>query len=236
MGGRQVLVYSTLSGSLFSNLGFFPHPAYTCHAGLRLSKRRLTIFTTRQYEDILITYDLSSPRSPECKTRRSPGRLPLLCADVDREHEMTVYNFSPTVVCTNNLDSGRLEGRLETGEEVSSVLLGWPRGLALVRGKSSPTLLCLHLTTSAILYRADLTSLSLSSFKHNFHMTRDCIVVTKEAEKGIKVSVWVHREEVRRKREGNGPDKEGILLNKPSYKEMEWAGEETLLRVVLTNF
>ena len=60
-------------------------------------------------------------------------------------------------------------------------------------------------------------------------------MVTKEAEKGIKVSVWVHREEVRRKREGNGPDKEGILLNKPSYKEMEWAGEETLLRVVLTN-
>ena len=41
--------------------------------------------------------------------------------------------------------------------------------------------------------------------------------------------------EVQRKREGNGPDKEGILLNKPSNKEMEWAGEETTLRVVLTN-
>ena len=234
VGGRQVLVYSALSRSLFSNLGFFPHPAYSCHAGLRLNKRRLTIFTTRLYEDILITYDLTNPRSPECKTQRSPGRLPLLCADVDREHEMTVYNFSPTVVCTNNVATGRLEGRLNTGEEVSSVLLGWPRGLVLVRGKSSPTLLCLHLTTSEILCRADLASLMLPSFKHNIHMSRDCIVVTKETEKGIQVAVWVYRE-VQRKKEGNGPDKEGILLNKPSYKEMEWAGEETPLRVVLTN-
>ena len=162
-GGRQVLVYSALSGSLFSSLGFFPHPAYTCHAGLRLNRRKLTIFTTRQYEDILITYDLTNPRSPECKTLRTPGRLPLICADVDREHEMTVYNFSPTVVCTNNVATGRLEGRLEIGEEVSSVLLGWPRGVAMVRRKSSPALLCLDLTTSAILYRAELASLSLPS-------------------------------------------------------------------------
>ena len=174
------------------------------------------------------------PSTVTCQTRRSPGRLPLLCADVDRDHEMTVYNFSPTVVCTNNVATGRLEGRLNTREGVSSVLLGWPRGLVLVGGKSSPTLLCLHLTTSSILYRADLASLTLPSIKHNIHMTRDCIVVTKETEKGIKVAVWVHRE-VGRKREGNGPDKEGILLNKLSYKEMEWAGEETPLRVLLTN-
>ena len=234
-GGRQVLVYSALSGSLFSSLGFFPHPAYTCHAGLRLNRRKLTIFTTRQYEDILITYDLTNPRSPECKTLRTPGRLPLICADVDREHEMTVYNFSPTVVCTNNVATGRLEGRLEIGEEVSSVLLGWPRGVAMVRRKSSPALLCLDLTTSAILYKAELASLSLPSFKHNIHITRDCIVATKETESGIEVAVWVHREGGR-KREGNGPDKEGILLNIPSYKEIEWAvEEETSLRVILTN-
>lgn len=250
-GGREVLVYSALSGSLFSSLGFFPHPAYSCHAGLRLNQRKLTIFTTMQYEDILITYDLTNPRSPECKTLRTPGRLPLLCADVDREHEMTVYNFSPTVVCTNNVATGRLEGRLETGEEVSSVLLGWPRGLALVRGKSNPSLLCLDLTSSAILYRVNLASLSLPSFKHAIHMTRDCIVATKETEKGIEVAVWVHREMVgRRKREvirpdkegdrldkeGIKPDKEGILLPMPAYKEMEWAKEEeeTPLRVMLT--
>ena len=234
-GGRQVMLYSALTGSLFSSLGFFPHPAYTCHAGLRINQRKLTIFTTRQYEDILVTYDLKDPRSPECKTLRSPGRLPLLCADVDRDHEMTVYNFSPTVVCTNNVATGRLEGRLDTGEEVSSVLLGWPRGVALVRGKSSPAFLCLHLNTSLVLYRADLASFSMSSFKHDFHITRDCIVATKDTtEKGIEVAVWVHREGGR-KREGKRPDKEIILLNLACYREMEWAEEETPLRVMITN-
>ena len=245
VGGRKIMVYSALSGSLLSSLGFFPHPAFNCFAGLRLNKRKLTIFTTKHYEDILITYDLTDPRLPECKTLRTPGRLPLMCADVDRDHEMTVYNFSPTVVCTNNVATGRLEGRLETGQVVSSVLLGWPRGLALVKSRSNPGLLCLDLASCVTLYKVDTTSLSS---KYELHLTRDCILATKITEKGVAVVVWVHREKEEMnngkdkeldkeldKDKGHKPDKEGTLLNPPSNRETEWAKEDSALRVLLTS-
>jgi len=161
---------------------------------------------------------------------------------------MTVYNFSPTVVCTNNVATGRLEGRLETGEVVSSVLLGWPRGLALVKGRSNPALLCLDLASCVALYKADLTSLSSPLSKYELHITRDCVLATKITEKGVAVVVWVHREKKEINNgldkvldkelgedKGHKPDKEGTLLNLPSKRETEWAKEDSALRVMLTS-
>ena len=157
---------------------------------------------------------------------------------------MTVYNFSPTVVCTNNVATGRLEGRLETGDVVSSVLLGWPRGLALVKSRSNPALICLDLASCVTLYKADLTSLSSPLSKYELHLTRDCLLATKITEKGVAVVVWVHRESKEMnngldkeldKDKGHKPDKEGTLLNLPSKRETEWAKEDSALRVMLTS-
>ena len=44
------------------SLGWFPDPSYRVAAGVRVDRGKLVIFTTMEFEDTLVVWDLSSTR------------------------------------------------------------------------------------------------------------------------------------------------------------------------------
>lgn len=56
--GREVVVRRE---GVESSLGWFPDPSYRVAAGVRVDRGKLVIFTTVEFEDTLVVWDLSSP-------------------------------------------------------------------------------------------------------------------------------------------------------------------------------
>ena len=58
------------------------------------------MFTTQQYEDLLLCWDLRpAPARPAPRGFRPAGRLPLVCADADSSHELCVYRAAASSDC-----------------------------------------------------------------------------------------------------------------------------------------
>ena len=129
---RNIDVYNAKNFVHIKHIGQFKDPAFHCLHKMKMVNKRLIIFTTSNYEDKLLTYDLTIPSAPEAGNFRPAGRLPLLCADADDKYDLSVYNFNPKMMNLNSLKNGLLVRRIPTGSSlVLAVKIGWPRCVAV---------------------------------------------------------------------------------------------------------
>jgi len=130
---RNIDIYNTRDYSPIAHIGHFPNPSFRCMNKMKLVNKILIIFTTSNFSDKVLTYNLTNPSLPEIRNFRPSGRLPLICADADDRYDLSVYSFSPKILSLNSLSTGLLVKRLPVVApgQVVGVVLGWPRCLAL---------------------------------------------------------------------------------------------------------
>ena len=99
----------------------------------------LIVFTTSNYDDKLLTFNLTKPSSPEAGNFRPAGRLPLVCADANDKYDLSVYSFSPKIMNLNSLKTGLLLKRVPVIHPgtVVAVKLGWPRCEAIIANRQT---------------------------------------------------------------------------------------------------
>ena len=130
---RNIDIYNARDYSPIAHIGHFPYPSFRCMNKMKLVNKILIIFTTSNFSDKVLTYNLTNPSLPEIRNFRPSGRLPLICADADDRYDLSVYSFSPKILSLNSLSTGLLVKRLSVAApgQVVGVVLGWPRCLAL---------------------------------------------------------------------------------------------------------
>jgi hypothetical protein len=131
---RQIDVYNAIDFSHIYHIGNFYDPSFHCLNKMKMVNKLLIVFTTSNYDDKLLTYNLTTPSSPEAGNFRPAGRLPLVCADANDKYDLSVYSFSPKIMNLNSLKTGLLVKRIPIVYSgwVVAVKLGWPRCVAII--------------------------------------------------------------------------------------------------------
>merc|ERR1712123_121721 len=160
---REIDVYNTSDFSHIHHIGNFSDPTFHCLNKMKMVNKMLIIFTTSNYDDKLLTYNLSKPNAPEAGNFRPAGRLPLICADADDKYDLSVYSFSPKIINLNSLKTGLLVKRIPIKEMsmVVAVKIGWPRCFAITAFEQisqavQSNILCFNLVTGSLLYKIDI--------------------------------------------------------------------------------
>jgi len=202
---REIDVYNTSDFSHIHHIGNFSDPTFHCLNKMKMVNKMLIIFTTSNYDDKLLTYNLSKPNAPEAGNFRPAGRLPLICADADDKYDLSVYSFSPKTMNLNSLKTGLLVKRIpiEESGKLVAVKIGWPRCVAITAFEQTlkavqSSILCFNLSTGVFLYKVDIGK-HLVLLGHMFceghsqiHILEDFIIVSLISEEGISLKIWTH--------------------------------------------
>ena len=131
---REIDIFDATTYQPMYRLGTYALPSFYCLQRMKMQHKILIIFTTSNFEDKLLTFDLVDPSAPKERNFRPAGRLPLICADADGKYDLSVYRFSPKIMNVNSLESGLLIKRIPLRREghIVSVKIEWPRCLAII--------------------------------------------------------------------------------------------------------